>query len=497
MQDGFKMKINISRTMSTQHPDNARQPFFIENSVIGGDDEITEAYYVFSHFKSREQLWDIEGKEADNYVVKKLLSKYDNFFKQHVLGQDIFLTPRVPNPEVEKNEAKLLLETLESIPRNHDIARMFYGKDISPIFEVFLPMTTSSESIIRIAEYYKKHVVGKKDRTLIKNDIKIKDWFGDFLPEKLRVTPLLETKESMLSSAKIAEDYIKSQKVNDYMRVWLARSDPAINYGSFPTIILLKITLQRLQQLEEKLSLPILPILGAGTTPFRGNLKPTNVETIMGGYPSVQTFTIQSAFKYDYPEAEVRKAVEKMNDTPRGKPKFIDEKKGMEIFKKVSDEYTRLIREIAPLINEFSTYIPARRKRKLHIGLFGYSRAKEGMKLPRAISFCASLYSLGLPPELLGLNVLTQKDLDSLNMSYKNFETDFRDAVQYLNRGNLKFFPAVVRKAVEKAASLGQAEANQEHNELTSQILNDYKQMNMASLSQNIIKAGQIRCFLG
>jgi phosphoenolpyruvate carboxylase len=34
--------------MSTQHPDNVAMPFFAGNSVHAGEDEIKEAYYVFS-----------------------------------------------------------------------------------------------------------------------------------------------------------------------------------------------------------------------------------------------------------------------------------------------------------------------------------------------------------------------------------------------------------------------------------------------------------------
>ncbi|MDY6986226.1 MAG: phosphoenolpyruvate carboxylase [Candidatus Thermoplasmatota archaeon] len=37
-----------------------------------------------------------------------------------MLGRDLFLTHRVPNPEVEGAEDKVLLETLESIPRSYD-----------------------------------------------------------------------------------------------------------------------------------------------------------------------------------------------------------------------------------------------------------------------------------------------------------------------------------------------------------------------------------------
>ncbi|MFN2369110.1 MAG: phosphoenolpyruvate carboxylase [Desulfurivibrionaceae bacterium] len=109
--------------MSTQHPDNVTLPFFAENADMSGEDEIQEAYYAFSHLGCDEQMWDCEGKEVDDFVVRKLLTRYDYFFREKKLGEDVFLTLRVPNPDVEKAEAKVLLETLESIPRSRDAAR--------------------------------------------------------------------------------------------------------------------------------------------------------------------------------------------------------------------------------------------------------------------------------------------------------------------------------------------------------------------------------------
>ena len=94
--------MKIPRTMATQHPDNVRSPFFATNSVISDDDEIKEAFYSFSHLKIQEQLWDFEGKDVDNNVVRKLLTRYEPFFRKHTLGKDVFLTYRVPNPDVEK-----------------------------------------------------------------------------------------------------------------------------------------------------------------------------------------------------------------------------------------------------------------------------------------------------------------------------------------------------------------------------------------------------------
>ena len=130
LHDGAqKSMIRIPQCMSTQHPDNVNLPFFAESLELSGEDEVQEAYYVYSHLGCTEQMWDCEGKEVDNFVVRKLLSRYDTFFREKRLGRDVFLTLRVPNPEVETAEAKILLETLESIPRSFDTACLFYGDE--------------------------------------------------------------------------------------------------------------------------------------------------------------------------------------------------------------------------------------------------------------------------------------------------------------------------------------------------------------------------------
>lgn len=483
--------------MSTQHPDNVRQPFFADNSVMHGDDEIKEAFYVFSHLKSREQLWDSEGKEVDNYVVKKLLTNYESYFRKHVLGKDRHLTVRVPNPDVEKNEAKILIEALESIPRNSDTSSLFYNQDIPPIFEIAVPMTTNSRSLIRISEYYRQHVAGKKNLTLLKGDIKIKDWIGDFRPEKLRVIPLLEDDKSILNSAKITEEFMDYDKVDDYQRVWLARSDPALNYGSLAAVLLLKTALVRLRKLQEKTSTQILPIIGCGSAPFRGNFKPTNVKENIRGYPSIHTYTIQSAFKYDYDERQVREAIEFMNETRPTRPIQIDAKRAQQIINKTAEKYQKEIKLLAPFINNLSKFIPSRRKRKLHIGLYGYSRSSKGVSLPRAITFCASLYSVGLPPELLGLSTLSQKDLDYIYEVYPSFESDMRDSMRYLNKDNMKYFPVTVRKDIEKASRIIPCDPDRKHKKITSFVMKNLKIQNFALVEEDIIRAASIRGFLG
>lgn len=485
--------MKIPRCMSTQHPDNVNPPFFSESALIGGEDEIKEAYYVFSHLGCDEQMWDYEGKEVDNFVVKKLLVRYPSFFKEKVIGRDVFITLRVPNPEIEKAESKLLLETLESIPRSFDIAELFYGQEISPIFEVILPMTTSAKALDRIYRYYCDFVIGKQEKKLRDDDITIKEWIGKFKPEKINVIPLFEDMEHMLEAHNITREYLKDKEV-EYQRVFLARSDTAMNYGFISSLILNKIALQRLEKLSEEIGVKIYPIIGLGSAPFRGNLKPQTVERIIKEYPSVSTFTIQSAFKYDNPVEDVIKAIKKLHQKPIGLPHEVDEKRALEIIDKYHKEYQRQIVKLAPIINHVATYVPRRRLRKLHIGLFGYSRNVGGVVLPRVITFVASLYSIGLPPEILGLNALTKEDIRFIKEIYINFEEDLRDALMFFNP-DTPYLPDGLRDTLKKLPL--DFEIDKNHKDITDYILKMLNLEEDKNITEYILRAGNLRRFLG
>jgi phosphoenolpyruvate carboxylase len=486
--------MEIPRVMSTQHPDNVTMPFFAHNSVLAGEDEVQEAYYAYSHLGATEQMWDSEGKEVDNFVVEKLLSKYERFFRQKRLGRDVFLTLRVPNPDVERTQAKVLLETLESVSRNFDIAAAFYGEEVAPIFEVILPMTTSARSLNRVYYYYRDFVVGKQDRPFYNSDLKISDWIGAFKPETINVIPLIEDRESMLSAHAIVEEYLKDKKV-EYQRVFLARSDPAMNYGLVSSVLLNKIALQNLWNLGEKISVEILPIIGVGSVPFRGNFRPTNIHNCLGEYPSVQTFTTQSAFKFDYPEKIVMDAIEEVNGKKRKHPRFVEVEQSLKIIEKSSKEYEKDVRLLVPLINRIAPLVPARRKRKLHIGLFGYSRNVGEFSLPRAIGFCAALYSVGLPPEILGLKALTGRDLEYLQDTYVKFEEDMKHALRYYNPDVLNILPPALKKRLR--LDLFEYEIQEEHRQITSRIIDALRNNRLENLERNIVEAGWERRFLG
>lgn len=485
----------IPKCMSTQHPDNVNLPFFAKDADMSGDDEVQEAYYAFSHLGCDEQMWDCEGKEVDNHVIKKLISRYGEFFHENRIGEDLFITLRVPNPSVDKTEAKIMLEILESIPRSYDIAKLFYGEDIAPIFEVILPMTTSFKCLNRIDEFYKTYVVGKQFQKFAGDETTIADWIGEFKPSEINIIPLYEDMDHMLEAHTITEAYLADKQV-EHQRVFLARSDPAMNYGLVSAVLLNKIALQRLQIFQNKSGVSIYPIIGVGSAPFRGNLKPQNVDRVSEEYPSAHTFTVQSSFKYDNNPNNVLHAINKLKKRETGEAQEIDEVRSMEIIKKYSDEFQRQIRKLAPVINKMAKFIPSRRKRKLHTGLFGYSRNVGEFSLPRAITFTASLYSIGLPPELLALNALDKSDIQFLRTVYVNFDNDLHDALRYFNPDNI-YLPDGIPEAVKDFMG---GEVDHRHKEITGYLARNIEleeSKKTMEMGEFVLQAANLRKFLG
>lgn len=431
----------IPKVMSTQHPDNATPaPYADDAGVLKGEGEVEEAVSVFA-MGCDEQMWDSEGKEADNQVVRKLLTNYPDFFQnERRLGRDIALTLRVPNPRIERDMRKSMVEALQSVPSAWDTAQGFYGDaHAAPIQEVILPMTTSAEEISLVEAYYRKIIVGQEDHTLL-DDQSVKDWVGEFMPKRVRVIPLIEDMEHILFCDRIVEEYVRDRDL-PYQRVFLARSDPALNYGIVGAELILKVGLLRLHNLERKLGLPLYPIIGAGSVPFRGHLTPVNVERAFTEYPTAHTFTVQSAFKYDYDQETVRDGISQIHAHRRGDPVPIERERAVEIIEKTTAEYQTQVQRLADVIRTVSSHVPKRRERKMHVGLFGYGRSLGGVggvTLPRAIGFSASLYSIGVPPELLGLASLDEDDLAFVREVYPSLDGDLRAALQFANERHVR-----------------------------------------------------------
>ena len=486
----------IPRCMSTQHPDNVAMPFFAQGSPITAEDEVREAYYAFSHLGCDEQMWDFEGKEVDGHVVEKLLSTYESYFAEHPIGESVHLTPRIPNPALEPTQAKIVLEVLQSLPRHADIARVFYERERPPILELIHPMTTSARELDRVREYYERFVAGMEHETLGSDERPLGAWFGRFSPPTVRMIPLIEDREHLLAADDLVRDYLRGKEL-DHMRVFIARSDPALNYGYLSAVLLALVSLQRLDALERETGVDMYPVIGVGSVPFRGGLAPRTVDRVLATYPSVQTFTIQSAFKYDHAPEAVREGLAALIAHERQAPIEIDEGRAVDLLDRLVARYQAEVQLLAPLVNAVSRAVPRRRLRKMHVGLFGYNRASAGVSLPRAIPFCASLYSLGLPPELLGLAALTAADWSWLRAMVPSIESELIEAVRYLDRDGLAWLPPLVRESVDRAVSLiDTRETDAEHVEISREVRR-IAQSGGAPMTELIVRAAALRHFLG
>jgi phosphoenolpyruvate carboxylase len=242
------------------------------------------------------------------------------------------------------------------------------------------------------------------------------------------------------------------------LRVFIARSDPALNYGLISAMLLSKIALSKLKTTERKRDLAIHPIIGVGSKPFRGHLSPENCYNFLQEYPGLATVTIQSAARYDYPTEQVKTFVKQLNDklpTESAKPiESHEEEILLAVLKKCRHHYETVVEVLAPLVNSISPYVPQRRARKLHIGLFGYSRSVAGISLPRAIPFAAALYSIGIPPEFLGAKVfedLTDEEWITLQRFYLNLRKDFTAVGGLVSWQNVNMLMEMHSKTAKRA----------------------------------------------
>ncbi|MBN2087548.1 phosphoenolpyruvate carboxylase [Candidatus Peregrinibacteria bacterium] len=441
------MNRKIPATMATQHPDNAKEAYFLGKKYINTLDEIEECYRMFDELKCTEYMWDWEGKFVDEAVVEKLFQKYYKFFQKHSLGKDVFLTFRIPNTDEESGYrlARAFMAILTADDLAHEL-----GMHAPPVFEVILPMTKNARQLLNVKKTF--HEVENFKRQAFNTHRKDEHEF--------HVIPLFEGCKHLCNVDTVLSEYIegcKSQfgKKPQYMRPFMARSDPALNSGIIPAVLSSKVALQKFAEVEKKYKVPMYPIIGPGCLPFRGGVNPDTIKDTIEEYSGIRTITIQSAFRYDYPIEDVKKAIKYIEKTlptlkytPLSKGEIEDI---LWVNKTFGDYYKHTVEMAANLINKISAKVPGRRERMLHIGLFGYSRGVGKVSLPRAIKFTGAFYSIGVPPEFIGSgrglrDAIKNGKIKTIEKHYNNLRKDFIHAGKYLNKENLthlaKKYPA-------------------------------------------------------
>ena len=506
-------------TMATQHPDNAGVPWWRKDAFVPTQDEIEELITLFAQLPIDEYMWDWEGKYVDEAVGEKLFSRAGDFFRNKPLGEDVHLTFRIPSWQEGKTHraARAFMNVLSLA----DLAKEI-GLPRPPVTEMFLPLTTSADQPIgarktfrETADYHRAifHASQEDEHRLL---------------DHIEVTPLVEDIDSLFSIEKILEPYwreVMKEKPKEILakrgqRVFLARSDPAMNSGLVPAVLAGKAALSTAYETAERLGFRVFPLLGTGSLPFRGSVNPKYTETFLSQYAGTRTYSIQSAFRYDYPFEDVKRALAVIRaEAPQRDVQRVpeeDRRKLRELSAAFQTFWKPTIESLAPVINRIAAFVPARRERLLHIGLFGYSRGVGAVKLPRAITFTAAFYSLGVPPELIatgrGLKAAReQKLLPLIETYYPALREDLKHAGKFLNRENLDLlarrydaFEGVKEdiQAIEEILGLRLGPEKPHHiihRNITSTIFHRLHAptQDAAAITADIVEAGKVRCSLG
>lgn len=442
----------------------------------------------FSQLGADEYKWDWEGKFVDEAVVERLWGEYFDYFTRHPLGQEKFLTFRLPNPKVETEFR--LSRAFMGILGAAVLAREV-GVYSPPLFEVILPMTESASEMIAIQEAFAevaslKHPILKISNGTLK---------------EIQIIPLFEQVSTIISSDAILDEYLKACQLKfdhkpEYLRPYVARSDPALNSGLVACVLSIKIALSRYRDFENQKGVKLYPIIGSACLPFRGGLTPYTVHSFAKQYQGIKTALLQSAFRYDYPQKDVIKAIKQLTKIlPEGVADHIYSQE-MLLLKQIINTfelfYRTTVEGISEPVNELAKHLPKRRERFQHIGLFGYSRGVGRVKLPRAIGFTASLYSLGVPPEFIGIgrgikHIKDNGKIKLLEKYYPNLKNDLIRAGAFLNKKNLSSLTKTSTVWEEIKSDICQAEKylktefgprnleEKKHCLLTNKILKDFQ----------------------
>ncbi len=491
--------------MATQHPDNASAPYWKRGgeAFVSSSEEVAECVDAYKNLNIEEFMWDWEGKFTDEAVIDRMFHHHHNYFKKNPLGFKKRLTFRIPNIWQEKGYS--LIRSLMVILTSEDFARdlKFHSP---PLFEIILPMTENAKQLIFIQKSFKElaqlkaKIFGKKTNS-----------------EFIKIIPLFEGVNTQINAKKIIKKYLHLYKETFgfspvELRVFLARSDPAMISGLIPTVLANKIALSDLRELAEETGIHIHPVLGAGSLPFRGGLNPVKIKEFVLEYPGVKTITVQSAFRYDYPPAQVRSAIKYYNTKAHGHSERVPKNERatlIRLAKVFEREYQEILKKIIRDMGFIFSAFPRRRERHLHIGLLSYGRKINKIKMPRAISFTGSFYSLGIPPEFLGIGALgklVRKELDLVQKYYKNQLSHFKDAGKFLNWDSLKKLASKkawvkIKDDIEKSEKIlgikfGPKTKNEHlHAKLASSLLN--QKNNHKKIHQKITKMGILRRSLG
>jgi phosphoenolpyruvate carboxylase len=301
-----------------------------------------------------------------------------------------------------------------------------------------------------------------------------KEFGMDRDPNAVQLIPLIEEVPELLQTGELISTYIAMAREQGYrvdgLRLMFGRSDSAMVYGMVASVLAVKLAIADSYEACAAAGVDAMPIYGGGALPFRGHVTLENIDAMNVDFAGIRTVTIQSGIRYDRGNEDTMqlalRAAELLPETP---PLEYDEARRRELLDLIglfTIPYLKSFSRLLPAVTRLADIMPRQRDRLARKSPVGYARdaAQPGKlasmmsdsdiadsikavelgtsdELPRAISYTGALYSIGLPPEIIGtgrgLDALYERGgteaIERMMRIYPGLKSDLEVATRYLN----------------------------------------------------------------